>query len=675
MANRVYFSMSIFLICLGQVVFWLLPLLSLPVDVSEAIELGKSGFYEKFVDDLKYTQPTLDTHGSFFLDASYLQKVQSEMEKWMEPAQELPQTNVGARSSSLSSSAMLSSGLLVMTCMYARNSMSASRTDSVPKSGSKKRRSISTTSTRGKTGSMTSKMAAKQQQRNVLVKNSLTQQQQQPLTTQLIQNHPNLLFQALRQFSSSRNLIGVPQMAAPSATVVKADTLEALAQNISQQFSVPATDLPPLVKTSPKSDKERYQEMTDDELLDMVSVGSIQEYALENTLGDLERAVKIRRKMLERKANLSPAVLANLPYTNYAYEKVAGQCCENVLGYVPIPVGIVGPLKINDQSFFVPLATTEGALVASTQRGTKAINESGGMRAAVLSDGMTRAPLIRFPSLVQAAQLKEWVEDPTNYAMLVEKFQSSSKFAKLKEIKVMLAGRNVYLRFKCTTGDAMGMNMVSKGVETTLNILGEKFEGMQVMSLSGNLCTDKKPSAVNWIEGRGKSVVCEATIKGDVVQRILKTTVKDLVDLNTNKNLVGSIMAGSIGGFNAHASNLVTAVFLATGQDAAQNVESSNCLTLMESANDGQDLYMSVTMPSVEVGTVGGGTGLPAQSACLDIMGLKGASKEPGQKPKLLATAVCGAVLAGELSLMSALAAGHLVQSHLKLNRAAPKKH
>jgi hydroxymethylglutaryl-CoA reductase (NADPH) len=131
--------------------------------------------------------------------------------------------------------------------------------------------------------------------------------------------------------------------------------------------------------------------------------------------------------------------------------------------------------------------------------------------------------------------------------------------------------------------------------------------------LSGNFCTDKKPSAINWIEGRGKSVVCEALIKGDVVRETLKTTVKDVVNLNVSKNLIGSAMAGSIGGFNAHASNIVTAIFLATGQDPAQNVESSNCITLMESANDGQDLHMSVTMPSIEVGTVGGGTHLAAQ--------------------------------------------------------------
>ncbi|KAH1072134.1 hypothetical protein J1N35_024462 [Gossypium stocksii] len=186
-----------------------------------------------------------------------------------------------------------------------------------------------------------------------------------------------------------------------------------------------------------------------------------------------------------------------------------------------------------------------------------------------------------------------------------------------------------------------------------------------------NFCSDKKPAAVNWIEGRGKSVVCEAIIKGDVVRKVLKTTVESLVELNMLKNLTGSAMAGALGGFNAHASNIVTAVYIATGQDPAQNVESSHCITMMEAVNDGKDLHISVTMPSIEVGTVGGGTQLASQSACLNLLGVKGASKESaGANSRMLATVVAGAVLAGELSLMSALAAGQLVKSHMKYNRS-----
>ncbi|PKU88000.1 3-hydroxy-3-methylglutaryl-coenzyme A reductase 3 [Dendrobium catenatum] len=232
------------------------------------------------------------------------------------------------------------------------------------------------------------------------------------------------------------------------------------------------------------------------------------------------------------------------------------------------------------------------------------------------------------------------------------------------------------MRFCCTTGDAMGMNMVSKGVQNVLDYIQNDFPDMDVISLSGlrttgNFCSDKKPSAVNWILGRGKSVVCEAVIKEEVVKKVLKTSVSALVEVNTIKNLAGSAIAGALGGFNAHASNIVSAIFIATGQDPAQNVESSHCITMMEAVNDGKDLHISVTMPSIEVGTVGGGTQLASQSACLDLLGVKGACMEsPGANARLLATIVAGSVLAGELSLMSALAAGQLVKSHMKYNRS-----
>lgn len=216
------------------------------------------------------------------------------------------------------------------------------------------------------------------------------------------------------------------------------------------------------------------------------------------------------------------------------------------------------------------------------------------------------------------------------------------------------------------------MNMVSKGVQNVLDFLQEDFPDMDVIGISGNFCSDKKPAAVNWIEGRGKSVVCEAIIKGDVVRKVLKTNVEALVELNMLKNLAGSAMAGALGGFNAHASNIVTAIYIATGQDPAQNVESSHCITMMEGVNDGRDLHVSVTMPSIEVGTVGGGTQLASQSACLNLLGVKGANREaPGSNARLLATIIAGSVLAGELSLMAALAAGQLVKSHLKYNRSS----
>lgn len=147
----------------------------------------------------------------------------------------------------------------------------------------------------------------------------------------------------------------------------------------------------------------------------------------------------------------------------------------------------------------------------------------------------------------------------------------------------------------------MGMNMVSKGVQNVLDYLQTEFPDMDVISVSGNFCSDKKPTAVNWIEGRGKSVVCEAVITKAVVNKVLKTTVPALLELNMLKNLAGSAMAGSMGGFNAQAANVVSAIFIATGQDPAQNVESSHCITMMEAANGGDDLHISVTMPCIEV--------------------------------------------------------------------------
>ncbi|KAM1178901.1 hypothetical protein ACFX13_018461 [Malus domestica] len=407
----------------------------------------------------------------------------------------------------------------------------------------------------------------------------------------------------------------------------------------------------------------------DEEIITSVVVGTTPSYSLESTLGDCRRAAAIRREALQRTTGSS---LVGLPLEGFDYEAILGQCCEMPVGYVQIPVGVAGPLLIDDEEYTVPMATTEGCLVASTNRGCKAIHMSGGAGSVVLKDGMTRAPVVRFSSAARAAELKFFVEDPLNFDSLAVVFNRSSRFAKLQRIQCSMAGKNLYMRFTCSTGDAMGMNMVSKGVQNVLDFLQIDFPDMDVIGISGNFCSDKKPAAVNWIEGRGKSVVCEAVIKEEVVRKVLKTNVAALVELNMLKNLTGSAMAGALGGFNAHASNIVAAIYIATGQDPAQNVESSHCITMMEAINDGKDLHVSVTMPSIEVGTVGGGTQLASQAACLNLLGVKGASRDsPGSNSRKLATIVAGSVLAGELSLMSAIAAGQLVNSHMKYNRSS----
>merc|ERR1712000_384274 len=216
------------------------------------------------------------------------------------------------------------------------------------------------------------------------------------------------------------------------------------------------------------------------------------------------------------------------------------------------------------------------------------------------------------------------------------------------------------------------MNMISKGVEHALSVMATEagFDDMEIISVSGNMCTDKKAAAINWIDGRGKSVVAEAIIPGDVVRKVLKSDVDELVELNIAKNLVGSALAGAMGGFNAHAANIVAAIFLATGQDPAQVVESANCITLMK--NLGGDLQISFSMPSIEVGTLGGGTILEPQAAMLDMLGVRGSHPtNPGDNARKLARVIGAATLAGELSLCSALVAGHLVRAHMAHNRSA----
>eukprot|EP00591_Stephanopyxis_turris_P003730 CAMPEP_0195524884 /NCGR_PEP_ID=MMETSP0794_2-20130614/24981_1 /TAXON_ID=515487 /ORGANISM="Stephanopyxis turris, Strain CCMP 815" /LENGTH=623 /DNA_ID=CAMNT_0040655205 /DNA_START=98 /DNA_END=1969 /DNA_ORIENTATION=+ len=448
----------------------------------------------------------------------------------------------------------------------------------------------------------------------------------------------------------------------------------------------PPASSTPVCGTSSKPTQSKFSPkdfdlLPDAEIAELVISNQVKDHQLEKLL-NATRAVMVRRLVFHGKLkslnNANPQALANLPShppeCSAWYDRIHGANCEIVTGYIPIPVGIVGPLTLNNETVYIPMCTTEGCLVASTNRGCKAIS-SGKMGAVstLLRDGITRAPCLRFSSAQRAAQAALWVEEPENFLQLKHAFESTTSFGKLISANPTVAGRNVYLRLKCFSGDAMGMNMVSKGSLAVVDTLKTVFDDMALIALSGNMCTDKKAAATNWIEGRGKSVVVETIISKEVVQSTLKTTVEAICKVNVNKNLIGSAMAGAIGGFNAHASNIVTAIFLATGQDPAQNVESSNCITLMEETPEG-DLWMSCTMPSIEVGTVGGGTSLPAQSACLDVIGVRGGGEKAGENAQKLAHVVAAATMAGELSLLAALAANTLVQAHMQHNRKPATK-
>lgn len=417
-------------------------------------------------------------------------------------------------------------------------------------------------------------------------------------------------------------------------------------------------------------------------LIELLNQKLIPVHKLETYIGNPDRSVKVRRLYFEQKlrnkdddgSRERAEGIKNLPHENFDYDRVVGACCENVIGYVQLPVGIAGPLLLDNEEVFVPMATTEGCLVASTTRGFSALSKSGGVTSHVAKNFMTRAPCVKLQNVREVEKAMQWLEDGKNKERLRFAFNSTSTYAKLEDYEIKRQGFLLYIRFRATTGDAMGMNMLSKGTERALEEMKKEFPTMEVSSLSSNYCTDKKPAAVNWINGRGKDVQCEATLPKEIVQSVLKVSVEKMVDLWRDKVMIGSALAGSIGGFNSQAANIVTALYIACGQDPAQNVTSSNCIITMSQDRENGSLVVHCTMPSIECGTVGGGTILTAQNAALQMMGINGSSKpplKPGDNAEKFARIVCASVLAGELSLLAALAEGTLVKSHMRHNRSS----
>ncbi|WP_158055678.1 hydroxymethylglutaryl-CoA reductase (NADPH) [Halorussus halophilus] len=398
-------------------------------------------------------------------------------------------------------------------------------------------------------------------------------------------------------------------------------------------------------------------------LVEKVREGELRLHELEDH-ADAETAVAARRQLI---AADTDADLETVGEYALDAQQATESAIENMVGAAQIPMGIAGPVEVAggaaDGQFYLPLATTEGALLASVNRGCSVIASSGGADARVTKTGMTRAPVFRVSGIAEAQEVVSWVRD--NRDALREAAESTTSHGELLDVDTYVVGDSVFLRFVYDPKDAMGMNMVTIATREASELVEEETPA-SLVALSGNLCTDKKPAAINAVEGRGRSVTADVTIPRETVEERLHTTPEAIEEANTRKNLIGSAKAGSLG-FNAHAANVVAAAFLATGQDAAQVVEGSNAITTVEAREE--SLYASVSLASLEVGTVGGGTKLPTQSEALDVLGLGGGGDPAGSNADALAEIISVGALAGELSLLAALASRHLSSAHEDLGR------
>lgn len=400
-----------------------------------------------------------------------------------------------------------------------------------------------------------------------------------------------------------------------------------------------------------------------DDYIQRIRDGSLKLHALEGEMTP-DDAISVRRLFIEEETGVSLGILGEYAITT---ERVTKRNCENMIGAIQVPVGVAGPLQVlgeyADAAYYLPLATTEGALIASVNRGCRAITKAGGAEVRIQRDGMTRAPVFACDSVPHAVEAARWVEG--HFDLLAEAAATTTSHGRLEHITTHIAGTSLYVRFEFFTGDAMGMNMVTIGSEKAAEVIVAQT-GIRLVALSGNLCTDKKPSAANVVMGRGKTVAAGVFLSDAMVKEIFKTDTKSLTEVNTRKNLVGSARAGSLG-FNAHAANVIAAIFLACGQDPAHVVEGSNAITTVDPVEGG--VYVSVTLPSLQVGTVGGGTAIETQQACLQMLHVAGGGDPAGANAKAFAEIIAAGVLAGELSLLGALAAGHLARAHKQLGR------
>lgn len=379
--------------------------------------------------------------------------------------------------------------------------------------------------------------------------------------------------------------------------------------------------------------------------------------------GDYTSEMAARRREFARAR--TGADLSHLAHFSVSPSLVSGNV-ENFIGVAQVPIGLAGPIRVEGEhaggDYYVPLATTEGTLVASYNRGMRLLTECGGVRATVVEHSMQRAPVFVLRDARAARAFGRWIED--HFASIKEAAEATTRSGKLVGIGQYQVGPLRYLRFNYTTGDAAGQNMTGKATWVACEWIKKNHPAEVRYLLSGNVDTDKKHSHINVLLTRGRRVVAEAVLRQGVLRRLMGVDTRDLFYWR-QVQMGGSFLAGAASN-GMHAANGLAALFIATGQDAANVAESHATIGYSQLLDDG-DLYCSITLPSLIVATYGGGTGLPTQKQCLEMLGCYG----QGKADKL--AEICAAVvLAGEASLAGAVLMGDWVASHERLGRNRP---
>ena len=403
----------------------------------------------------------------------------------------------------------------------------------------------------------------------------------------------------------------------------------------------------------------RLKISVEDAISDHQSEQSVVPYTKQKHHGPEPDSVDKRRKFVEEATGVK---LEHVSAYSFDPQATRGNI-ENFTGVAQVPIGFAGPLQVNGEhalgEFIIPLATTEGTLVASYNRGIKSLNRSGGVTCTVVDDHMQRAPVFVFDSAREAMAFRQWVNDHLDE--IRESAESTSRVAKLTYIDVFLSNKFAFLRFNYRTGDAAGQNMVGRATFNACSWILEHVDTVRKFYLESNLATDKKASQVNVMRTRGKRVIAEATIPRNVLIEDMRVEPES-IHYHAKVANVGAFLSGANNN-GCHSPNAITAMFIATGQDVANVAESSAGIAYVELTPEG-GLYMSLTIPSLIVATYGGGTGLPTQRECLEVMDCYGAGKV-----NKLAEIVAGVALAGELSLAAAISSLEWVSSHEEYGR------